>query len=103
MPDAFDWELGKGRGDAAAKVGGRGVEGEIETGGQLHGAQDTKRVLDEGGADVAEAAGAQIGLSAVGVDEVAGGGIPGDGVQGEVAAGGGLGVAEGRVGGYGGG
>ena len=98
MPDAFDRHFGECIGYRSAERGGRGVESEIVTGGELHSAQNAKGVLAESGAGVPETAGAQVRLAAMGVDEALIEWVPSDGVEREIAPRGRVGVAEQRVG-----
>jgi hypothetical protein len=60
----------------------------------LHGAEDAQGIFREGGAGVAKETGAEIGFAAVRVDKFLSEGIPGDGVEGEIAAGQGIGVVK---------
>jgi hypothetical protein len=57
-PDAFHGEFAAGGLNLAAKGDGFGSELQVEAGGELKGPQHAQRVLDEGGAGVAEDAGA---------------------------------------------
>ena len=97
-PDALNRKFRAGADDAAAKRGGLGGEREVEARGELKCAQHPQRVFDEGRTGVPEDAGRQIALSAVRIEQLAGERIAGDGVDREIAAGGGIGIAQVRVG-----
>lgn len=80
--------------DGAAEGDGGGVGGELKTGDKLHAAEDAEGVLAEAGAAMAEETGGEVGLAAEGVVEGSGKGVPKNGVDGEIAAQGGLGAGQ---------
>lgn len=87
--------------EGAAELDRLGGDLEFESGDELHEPEDAEGILGEVGADVAQHAPTEVVLAVPGVDELAGEGVAEDGVDGEVAAGGRLGVGEVRVGGDG--
>lgn len=87
--------------EGAAELDRLGGDLEFESGDELHEPEDAEGILGEVGADVAQHAPTEVVLAVPGVDELAGERVAEDGVDGEVAAGGRLGVGEVRVGGDG--
>ena len=68
-----------------AKGDGLRGHGELETGGELHRAQDAQRVFGELCGHVPQHLGLEVGAAAPGIDELAGRGIPEDRVERKVA------------------
>jgi hypothetical protein len=87
LPDALGTRASTSPAATMSRISAR-VSGATEIGearGEARHAQDAHRVLGEGRRHMAHHARGEVGAAAVGIDERAGG-IPGDGVDGQVAA-----------------
>jgi len=86
-PDPFHWKFAEGIGDRGAQACRCRIELKIESTGKLKGPKHAQGIFREGSAGVTEEPVAQVGLPAMGINQLTGEGVEGHGVYGEIPPG----------------